>query len=71
MRHASYEKHTSHTATAQNRLVFVPRVNSAALVREPTIPTEPPLLVVEVSANFCVVSATDPHGSILGFLDRT
>jgi hypothetical protein len=46
--------------------------NSVAFVRERTIPTERPLLVGEVSANFCryrgcrVVSATDPHVRILG-----
>jgi hypothetical protein len=48
-----------------------------ALVRERTIPTKRPLLVGEVSAKFLriegcrVVSVTDPHGSILGFLDRS
>ena len=41
--------------------------NSVSLVRERTIPTERPLPVGEVSANFLrieerhVVSATDPH----------
>jgi hypothetical protein len=46
------------------------------LVRERTMPTERPPLVNQVSANFLhiercrVVSAADPHGSILGFLDR-
>jgi hypothetical protein len=48
-----------------------------AWVRERTIPTEWPLLVGEVSANFSedrgchVVSVTDPYGRILGFLDRS
>jgi hypothetical protein len=47
-----------------------------ALVRERTVPTERPPLVGEVTANFCgyrccVVSATDPYGHILGFLDRS
>jgi hypothetical protein len=47
-----------------------------ALVLERTIPTERPRLVGEVSAKFAdrgyrVVSATDPHGRILGFLDRS
>ena len=43
-------------------------LNSVALVRERTIPTERPQQVGEVSANFLriegchVVSATDPHG---------
>jgi hypothetical protein len=47
-----------------------------ALVRERTIPVERPMLVGEVTANFFeqrgyrVVSAADPHGSILGFLYR-
>jgi hypothetical protein len=51
------------------------KANSVALVRKRTIPTERPQLVGEVSANFCdrgcrVVSATVPHGRILGFLVR-
>jgi hypothetical protein len=50
---------------------------SVALVRERIIPTERSPLVGEVSANFCggrlccVVSATDPLHSILGFTDRS
>jgi hypothetical protein len=44
-------------------------------VRERTAPTERPLLVGEVIANFLqiegVVSVTDPYGRILGFLDRS
>jgi hypothetical protein len=52
------------------------RKNSMAWVLERTIPTERPPLVGEVSANFgdrwCrVVSVTDPHGRIIGFLDRS
>jgi hypothetical protein len=48
---------------------------SGAFFRERTVPTDRPTLVNEVSANFedrgCrVFSATDPYGSILGFLDR-
>jgi hypothetical protein len=48
-----------------------------ASAREQTIPTEGPLHVGEVSANFLriegcrVVSATDPYGDILGSLDQT
>jgi hypothetical protein len=48
-----------------------------ASVRKRTIPTDRPLLVSEVSANFItntrchVVSVTDPYGRILGFLDRS
>jgi hypothetical protein len=41
------------------------------VVRERNIPTERPPFVVQVSANFCVVSAKDPYGRIPGFLDRT
>jgi hypothetical protein len=46
-----------------------------ARVRELTIPTERPLLVGEDSAKFAdrgchVVSVTDLHGRIFGFLDR-
>jgi hypothetical protein len=52
------------------------KLNSVALVRKRTIPTERPPLVGEVSANFAdrgcrIVSATDPHGRIIGFLDRS
>jgi hypothetical protein len=42
--------------------------NSMDLVRERNIPTERPPLDGKVSGNFC---ATDPHGCILGFLDRS
>jgi hypothetical protein len=48
--------------------VGITKLNSVALVRERTIPTERPPPVGEVSANFLwiegchVVSATDPHG---------
>jgi hypothetical protein len=50
--------------------------NSVALVLERTIPTERPPLVGEVSATFVdrgcrVDSTTDPHGCILGVLDRS
>jgi hypothetical protein len=50
------------------------KTNSVYSGRERTIPTERSPLVNEFSANFCechVVSATDPYGSILGFLDRS
>jgi hypothetical protein len=52
------------------------QTNSVALVRERTIPTERSSLVAEVSADFfadkgcCVVTTTNSHGRILGFLDR-
>jgi hypothetical protein len=42
-----------------------------ALARKQIIPTERPPLVGEVSANFCVVSTTNPHSRILSFLDRS
>jgi hypothetical protein len=45
-------------------------------VRKRTITTEPPPLVCEVNAKclgqrVCVVSAADPYGRILCFLDRS
>jgi hypothetical protein len=46
------------------------KLNPVALVRERAVPTQRPPLVGEDSVNFCVVSATDPHGRILGFLDQ-
>jgi hypothetical protein len=51
------------------------KLNAVGGVRKRTIPTEKPLLVGEVSANFysrgChVVSVMDPYGHILGFLDQ-
>jgi hypothetical protein len=47
------------------------KLNSVVLVRKRTIPTERPQPAGEVSADGgCrVVSATDPHGRNLGFLD--
>ena len=36
-----------------DRLLYIKKLNSVALVREPTIPTERPPPVGEVSANFC------------------
>jgi hypothetical protein len=51
------------------------KLNSVALVRERTIPTQRPPLVGEVSTNFCggchMVSVTDPYGRNLDFLDRS
>jgi hypothetical protein len=52
------------------------KLNSMVWVRERTIPTERPLVVCEVIANFAdrrchVVSVTDPYGRIRGFLDRS
>jgi hypothetical protein len=49
--------------------------NAVALVRYRTMPTERPPLLGEVVPTFadrecCSVSATDPPGRILGFLDR-
>jgi hypothetical protein len=50
------------------------KINSVALVRERTIPTERPLLVGKVNATFAdggchVVSAADPYDRNLGFSD--
>jgi hypothetical protein len=54
----------------------VRKINSVALVRKRTIPTERPPLSAKLVPTFTdrgcrVVSATDPHGRILGFLDRS
>jgi hypothetical protein len=38
---------------ATNKITYKTKLNSVALVRERTIPTERPLPVGEVSANFC------------------
>ena len=68
---------TLHT-TAEHRPSSITKLNSVALVRERTIPTERPPPVGEVSAKFLriegchVVSATGPHGRFnLCFLDRS
>jgi hypothetical protein len=57
-----------------SHILFI-KLNSVALVRERTIPTDWRPLVGEVSAIVCgerhVVSVTDPYGRILGFLDRS
>jgi hypothetical protein len=51
--------------------------NSVILVRKRTLPTERPPYIGEVIINFfadrgChVFNSTDPHGYILGFLDRS
>jgi hypothetical protein len=55
-------------------LSYRKKLNYVALVRKRTTPTERPPLVGKISANFAdrgchVVSATDPHGRNLGFLD--
>jgi hypothetical protein len=58
-------------------LEFIIINNSVAWVLERTIPIERPPLVGQVSANFLriegcsVVSALDPYGRNLGFLDRS
>jgi hypothetical protein len=60
--------HVSGSSLEPSSTGAVPKLNSVALVRKRTIPTERPPHVGEVSANFfadrgCrVVSATDPHG---------
>jgi hypothetical protein len=65
--------HFQRRLTSSNPWIRI-KNNSVALVREQTIPTERPPLVGKVNANFAdracrVVSATDPHGRILAFLD--
>jgi hypothetical protein len=62
----SYTKHVKLEGT----------INSVALVRYRTMPTERPPLLGEVVPTFadrgcCVVSAADHPGRILGFLDRS
>jgi hypothetical protein len=53
------------------------KTNSVALIRERTVPTDRPSIIDVVSATFLwiegcrVVSATDPHGRVLSFLDRS
>jgi hypothetical protein len=52
------------------------QTNSVALVRERNIPTGRPPLTTKLVPTFAdsvyqVVSATDPHGRIPGFLDRS
>jgi hypothetical protein len=58
------------------RIQIKTKSNSVAWVLERTILNERSPLVGEVNASFAdrechVVSATDPYGSILGFLDRS
>jgi hypothetical protein len=68
-RHYSLFNH----ASLHNTLIipiYIDIKNSVSLVRERTIPIERPPLVVEVSAECRVVSATDFYGRDLGFLDR-
>jgi hypothetical protein len=53
-----------------------PAAGALGKIREQTTPTERSLLVGEVSAKFAdrgsrVISATESHGHILGFLDRS
>jgi hypothetical protein len=52
------------------------QTNFVALANKRTIPTERPPLSAKLVPTFAdrgcrVVSATDPHGRILGFLDRS
>jgi hypothetical protein len=66
------------TLLLDGRKIGNKKLNSVALVRERTIPTErltdrslPMKLVPTFGNRGCrVVSAMDPHGSILGFLNR-
>jgi hypothetical protein len=54
-------------------VTVIKKPNSVTEVRERTIPTErPPLVGKAFAYRVCqMVSATDRHGSILGFLDRS
>jgi hypothetical protein len=62
--------------TLLSNLFVIIIINSVALVRKRTMPTERPPLVGEVVPTFAdrgcwVVSATDPPDVCLGFLDRS
>jgi hypothetical protein len=48
-----YSTFWSYTESSQERITIKKKLNSVALVRERTIPTERPPPVGEVSANFC------------------
>jgi hypothetical protein len=73
----SDERHITHKSAyylVKLILLLVIKLNSVALVRKRTIPTERPPLVGEVMLTFedirCrEVSATDPTAANLGFLD--
>jgi hypothetical protein len=72
---SGWAEHLEGRTSSYNFLLKL-KLNSVAFVSEQTMLTERPPLVGEVSANFCgrgcpVVSATDPPGRILGFLDRS
>jgi hypothetical protein len=47
-----FENHHSHPSTAQVKNAWSYNINSVALVRERSIPTERPPIVGEISANF-------------------
>jgi hypothetical protein len=54
----------------------IKKTNSVTLVCEQTIPTERPPLMVKLvptlaDGRYRVVSAADPYGRILGFLDQS
>jgi hypothetical protein len=51
--------------------VKIKKKSSVASVRERAIPAERSPFIGEGSANFYVVSVTDPYGSILVFLDQS
>jgi hypothetical protein len=57
-------------------IIIGTELNPMALVRERTVLTERPRLSAKLMPTFAdrrcrVVSSTDPHGRILGFLDRS
>jgi hypothetical protein len=53
LEHASYPKNGPLYSILNHIQCIKPKLNSVALVRERTIPTERPPLVGEVAANFC------------------
>jgi hypothetical protein len=66
MKISKYVAAALYTLSEKIKMKFL-KLNSVALVRKRTIPTERPPHVGEVSVNVadrgcCVVSATDPHG---------
>jgi hypothetical protein len=52
----------SYNVLSTTDIFAVKKLNSVAVVRKLTIPTERPPLVGEVSADFGVASATNSHG---------
>jgi CBS-domain-containing membrane protein len=67
--------HLMHRFARQLHYLKDRKINPVAFVRERTVPTERPLsarLVPTFADRGChVLSATNPYGRILGFLDRS